>query len=412
MSDSCAASMPAGFGLSPPTPLRCLDLLIPELYAGDGGIQVYSRTLIHALGAIRPHCRLRVFIRNDQPQHLSEHLDRSLDRSRHRAKEEAPHWFAAAGSNRAMAAALLGASARRRADLLLCTHPNFAPLLGLYQRLTGTPAWCVAHGIDVWSLPDGLLRRSLSGLQRLLPVSRFTAARLQQHLSSRCPALTVLPNSYDERRFTPGPRPGRLLHRYQLRSDQPLILTLARLSRRDRYKNIAALLRALPLLLQRWPDLRLMVAGDGDDRPVLQEQARQLGVAAAVIFTGRLPETDLVDHYRLATLFALPSEKEGFGIVFLEALGCGLPVLAGNRDGSVDPLADGLHGLLVDPVLPLAPALQALLERRGETLWFQPEALSRTVAERFGFAALCRRLDQLLQEHERTLALDLRRSGR
>lgn len=83
-------------------------------------------------------------------------------------------------------------------------------------------------------------------------------------------------------------------------------------------------------------------------------------------------------------------------IVFLEALGCGLPVLAGNRDGSRDPLADGRFGLLVDPDQPLAPHLRVLLERRGPQLWFDPAGLSQAVAERFAFPAFCRRLDQLL----------------
>lgn len=74
-------------------------------------------------------------------------------------------------------------------------------------------------------------------------------------------------------------------------------------------------------------------------------------------------------------MFALPSEKEGFGIVFLEAL---------------------RFWLLVDPDLPLAPHLRALLERRGPQLCFDPVGLSAAVVERFAFAAFCRRLDQLL----------------
>lgn len=76
-----------------------------------------------------------------------------------------------------------------------------------------------------------------------------------------------------------------------------------------------------------------------------------------MLLTGHIADAELADHYRLATPFALPSEREGFGIVFLEALGCGRPVLAGNRDGSVDPLANGWLRLSGGS----APALQALL---------------------------------------------------
>jgi phosphatidylinositol alpha-1,6-mannosyltransferase len=364
--------------------LQQIDLLVPELFSNEGGIQTYSRTLLRALHAVRPELRLRVFIRNDQPDQLPAHGWPGIE------------FHAASGSSLRMAVALLAASRRRRPDLLFSTHPNFAPLQWLHHRLTAAPSWCSAHGIDVWSLPSGLTRWSLARLQRLLPVSRFTAERLRQQLGRRCPPLTVLANSYDQRRFTPGPRPPAMLQRYGLRPEQPLIFTLSRLSVFDRYKNIDRLIEALPALLLHWPDLCLMVAGEGDDRPRLQHITQRLGLSSQVIFTGRVSDAELVDHYRLATLFALPSQKEGFGIVFLEALGCGLPTLAGNRDGSCDPLADGAHGLLVDPCLPLAPPLQALLERRGPDLWFQPERLSTAVAERFGFLALCSELDQLL----------------
>ena len=130
----------------------------------------------------------------------------------------------------------------------------------------------------------------------------------------------------------------------------------------------------------------------------MERQTRALQLERHVIFCGKVPDAELADHYRLASVFALPSEKEGFGIVFLEALGCGLPVLAGNRDGSCDPLEDGRLGLLVDPHLPLAPALDALLSGQGRDLWFQPEALSRSAAASFGFSAFCERLDQLLTD--------------
>jgi glycosyltransferase involved in cell wall biosynthesis len=156
------------------------------------------------------------------------------------------------------------------------------------------------------------------------------------------------------------------------------------------------LIEAMPALRQRFPRLRLLIGGVGDDRPRLQELVHDRGLVEAVLLPGKIAADELPDHYRLATVFALPSEKEGFGIVFLEAAGSGCPVLAGNRDGSVDPLADGRFGCLVDPRLPLAPPLQALLEGFGEPLWHQPDELAAAVAERFGQAAFNRHLRQLL----------------
>ena len=361
-----------------------IDLLLPELFASEGGIQAYSRTLLLALRRIRPDQPLRVFIRNDCRHHLP------------RSGWPGITWYSCQRSSARMVASVLWAARCRRPRLLLSTHANFAPLQHLHHRITGTPSWCSAHGIEVWNLRAGPKRWGLRQLQRLLPVSRFTAERISQQLGANCPPQGLLPNSFDPQRFQPGPRPQPLLERYGLQRHQPLIFTLSRLSSFDRYKNIDALISALPPLLRNWPDLRLIVAGTGDDQPRLQHLAKVLGLEREVIFAGRIPDDELPDHYRLATLFALPSEKEGFGIVFLEALGSGLPVLAGNRDGSIDPLVSGRLGLLVDPRLPLAPALASLLARQGDPLWFQPEQLAREVAQRFGFDAFCEQLEAQL----------------
>lgn len=367
-----------------PLDLAPLDLLVPELFAGDGGIQRYSRQLIQALRRIRQPQPLRVFILNDHPRHLP------------RQGWEGIEWHAAAGSRLRLSRSLLAAARRRRPQLLLSTHPHFAPLQLLHRRCSGSPSWCSAHGIEVWRLRPGPRRWALARLQRLLPVSRFTAGALQHQLGAHCPPITVLPNAFDAGRFVPGPRPQALLERYGLEPHQPLIVSLSRLSRADAYKQLDRLIEAMPLLLPQWPDLRLLIGGEGDDRPRLQRLADELGVKDQVIFQGRLAEHELADHLRLATLFALPSTGEGFGIVFLEALGCGRPVLAGNRDGSPDPLADGRFGLLVDPLLPLAPPLAALLAGQGEELWFQPSALAAAVAAEFSHDALCQRLKALL----------------
>jgi glycosyltransferase involved in cell wall biosynthesis len=368
--------------------MRPIDVLVPELFAQEGGIQVYSRTLIRALRQLRPHTPLRAFIRNDHPRHLPD------------SGWEGVEWHPAGGSSWRLAGSLLRAGRRRRPQLLLSTHANYAPLQWFHQRLCDSPSWCTAHGIEVWTLQAGPRRWALARLQHLLPVSQFTGDRLRQRLGSSCPPLSLLPNCVDPRRFHPGPPSRELLARYGLSPHQPVIFTLSRLSRNDAYKNIDRLIEALPPLLQSWPGLRLMIAGDGDDRCRLQLKAQTLGVAECVIFPGRLNDAELADHHRLAALFALPSSGEGFGIVFLEALACGRPVLAGSRDGSSEPLGQGRFGLLVDPELPLAPALASLLAGQGPCLWFQPQKLAEAVVAEFGFAAFCLRLQNLLSAQE------------
>lgn len=366
----------------------CVLVVAPELHARDGGVQMYGRTLVRALLAVLPGgAGLEVFARNDAPGAAS-----LQPRGR----------LVGCGSRSGVLAelrlslAVLRAARSSRPALIVSTHPQFAPLLWMAGRISGATTWCACHGIDVWQLRPGLRRWALRRLDCLLPVSRFTRDQLQRQLGRSCPVLTVLPNSFDARRFSPGPRPPQLLRRYGLQPDQPVVFCLTRLSSTDRYKRVDALIEALPSLQPHVPGLLLVIGGCGDDRSRLEALVCRHGLSDAVVFAGAIADDELVDHYRLATVFALPSEGEGFGIVFLEAMGCGCPVLAGDRDASPDPLGDGAYGLLVDPRQPLAPPLLALLQRQGQSLWFDPVRLSRAVADRFGFEALCSHLRQLL----------------
>jgi len=143
---------------------------------------------------------------------------------------------------------------------------------------------------------------------------------------------------------------------------------LCRLPGKERYKGVDEVLELMPKLLLREPRLVFLVAGDGDDRPRLEEKAASLGVSDRVVFTGFVPEREKVDHYRLADVFVMPGRGEGFGFVFLEALACGVPVVASKLDGSREAVRNGQLGRLVDPGDPAeleAAILGALSDRHG-----------------------------------------------
>ena len=108
-----------------------------------------------------------------------------------------------------------------------------------------------------------------------------------------------------------------------------------------------------------------LIGGDGPDRPRLTAKAESLGLAGRVIFAGRIAEEEKVAHYRLADAYVMPSRGEGFGIVLLEAMACGLPALASVTDGGREALLEGKLGLLVDPDDPasVAAGIRAVLAR-------------------------------------------------
>jgi glycosyltransferase involved in cell wall biosynthesis len=145
-------------------------------------------------------------------------------------------------------------------------------------------------------------------------------------------------------------------------ADPPALLTVAHLYPR---KNVGVLLEAYRRLADAGAAFQAWVVGDGPCRARWQARCRRLGLAGRVAFLGTVPLAELQQRYARASVFCLPSKQEGFGIVFLEAMAAGLPVVAGRAAAVPETVADGETGLLVDPGDPaaLARVLADLLAR-------------------------------------------------
>jgi glycosyltransferase involved in cell wall biosynthesis len=296
------------------------------------------------------------------------------------------------------AARALTASGRYRPAHIVSTHVNFGPVAQIAKRMFDVPFTLVAHGIDVH---PGLPRASLSALRtadRIIAVSSWTRLRVLDLGGIDPQDVVLLPNTFDQERFQPAAKPIDLAHRYGIREGEKVILTVARLASDERYKGYDRIIRALPELQKTCGPIRFVLVGKGEDRTRLEALASVLGVRRLVTFAGFVPDNELADHYRLADVFAMPSTGEGFGIVFLEAMACGTPVVAGNRDGSVDALDNGRLGMLVDPndVSAIAEGIAAVLRREGPALWFDPHALGTAVTDKFGRSAFRARLSEAL----------------
>lgn len=168
-------------------------------------------------------------------------------------------------------------------------------------------------------------------------------------------------------------------------------MTMGRLDPRERYKGHDRVIAALPAVLRAHPATVYMIVGSGEDEARLRAKAVECAVKDVVIFTGEIQADDRGDYLALASVFAMPSTGEGFGIVFLEAAACGIPVIGGDQDGSVDALADGVIGVLVNPENQghLAEAIINALNQRTSA--------DPTQSRRFAFKNFARHTHDLVQ---------------
>lgn len=275
------------------------------------------------------------------------------------------------------------------AAVVLLSHANLLPVGWAIKKASPkTKLVLLAHGIEVWSRLPVWKRALLRSCDRILPVSRFTAGRLQEVNGVDPAKLRVLNNGLDP--FLPPPVPkaeaGVLLERYGFTPENKVLLTITRLAHGERYKGYDEVLMAMKRLKGDLPGLRYLVVGryDEKEKARLDRLVHQQGLEGEVVFAGFVPDEELPLHFALADAYVMPSRGEGFGITFIEALFYGLPVIAGSVDGSADALADGDLGTLVDPGSPasIGNAIRQLLLNREGKVPSQAEVL-----QRFGFPA-------------------------
>lgn len=380
----------AGFG-SP----RALHLWAPSVDRTRGGIQTYAADLTQALRTICPETRHELFLKNEARPRTSGAPGGAV---RVRGFGRLPRL----ARTPPFAAALAASALLRRPDLVVAAHLHFAPVARLVKRALGIPYWVVAYGMEAWDVTRPALRRALRDADLVVSISGHTRDRLLREHPLDPGRVVVLPCTVDPARFRLGSKPLPLLRRHGLTPDQPVILTVARLAGVERYKGYDRVLEALPMIRQAVPDVRYVLVGKGDDRPRIERRVRALGLEGCVTMAGFVPDAELQGYYNLCDVFAMPSTREGFGIVYLEALACGKPTLGGNRDGARDALLGGELGVLVDPddVPDLARTLVAMLRgTHPHPLLHDPAALRRRVVEEFGFASYQRRLAEIMRQH-------------
>jgi phosphatidylinositol alpha-1,6-mannosyltransferase len=356
-----------------------------EVFEHEGGIQSYVKDIFRAYLALSGSLSGDVFLLRDNPSCSNPFESERL--KFHYFKTQSPQL----GRVR-MTIALLACLLRQQPDHVFCGHVNLALLVGMLCQPLRIPYTVMTHGKEVWETLPTLTKFSLQKAAHIWTVSRYTRQRAcaANHLDSA--KVKMMPCAVNGDDFSPGAKPTQLSERYGL-TGAKVLMTVARLWSGDIYKGVDVTIQALPQIASVFPDVKYLVIGRGDDQPRLAQLAKDLGVSDRVIFAGFVPKEELVLHYRLADAYVMPSQ-EGFGIVYLEAMACGVPVLSGDADGSADPLQDGKLGWRVPHRDSNAVAMACIEILRGHDprchgKWLREEAIAH-----FGLEAFQQRLQE------------------
>lgn len=362
-----------------------------QIFECEGGIQSYVKDVLQAYLSLIPQSSARttseIFLLRD-----GSRCDNPLDihpLQFHYLKNQHPML----GRLR-LAMVLLRCLWQRKPQHVFCGHIRLAPMTQLMCQALDIPYTVLTYGKEVWERLPEQQRQALVKADGIWTISRYSRDRMCAANEIEPDKVQMLPCVVDGDRFSLGAKSPELIKRYGL-AESKVLMTVARLWSGDIYKGVDVTIRALPLIAKVIPNVKYLVIGRGDDQPRLAQLAQDLGVGDRVVFAGFVPTDDLPDHYRVADAYIMPSQ-EGFGIVYLEAMACGKPVLAGNADGSTDPLQDGRLGWQVPYRDPEAVADACIEILKGEDQRCNGQWLREQCLAKFSKDALAQRLEKLL----------------
>ena len=261
---------------------------------------------------------------------------------------------------------------RLRPDYIILDHWDALTAISilLASKLMRIPCFLFAHRYEFAEKRNWILLRNMTvwAAARVICVSNYTRSLVLAG-GVKSAKTTVIYNGFDLReiqsfrehsfqgRF---PRVDTAFH-----TDSPSILSVSRLSE---WKRIDRIIEAMPRVVSKIPKARYIVVGSGEDEEYLKGLAASSSVRESIMFLGPLTGDEKFECFDRCDIFALTSEGEGFGIVYMEAMGFGKPVIGGRSSGTLEAIADGENGLLVDSnnVEEIADAIVELLENPDE----------------------------------------------
>ena len=225
-------------------------------------------------------------------------------------------------------------------EVILVWQIGLIKLLPFLRRQEASRTILFLHGIEAWKQHDWLTRRLLSKVDLFLTNSDYT----WKHFCELNPSLANRPHE-----TVPLGLSTRLGSDISQPSEGPIALIISRLSKSEDYKGHRELIDVWPLVLQHKSNARLLVAGDGDLRGELEQLVHSRGLDRSIEFLGNVSEQTKSDLLKSAHCLVMPSQGEGFGLVYLEAMRIGRPCLVSTLDAGREVVNPPEAGLAVDP---------------------------------------------------------------
>jgi phosphatidyl-myo-inositol dimannoside synthase len=289
-------------------------------------------------------------------------------------------------------------SAGIKSEVIFISHINLMVTGWLIKKTNpAVKIILLAHGIEVWKPLNKKQKMFLSACDKIASVSNFTKDIIASLHSIPFVKNEVLNNCIDPFLVRPivKKKDEVLMQRFGIGEEDKVILTLTRLSNKDRYKGYDFVIEALQNIVKKYPAIKYILAGTYEtlEKKYIDDKIALLGLKENIIITGFIAEEDLPNLFSMADVYVMPSVKEGFGIVFIEAMYYGVPVIAANVDGSTDALLQGELGFLIPPENPkkIEEAIETILENKMATI---PNYT--LLMNNFGYSAYKNKLEKLI----------------
>ncbi len=344
-------------------------------FSGIGGLEKFNKAFIKALSSNFAQCDIYV-------SSLSDTLI-------NKKYTDSPVCFQGFKGNK-LAFLFCEVKALFKTDLLIVGHLNLAIIAYLFKLVNPKKKLIInTHGIDIWNNVSWIKKQAIKQADKIITVSLFSKKKIIQLYKIPEDKIAILHNTIDPFFQFPNTfnKNDNWLNYYQISPSDKVIVTIARLSYNEGYKGYDTIIQLIPEIIKDLPNIKYLIIGKYDELEVkrIKKIIPESLFNKHIILTGFVPDKDLVAHIQLGDIFAMPSKGEGFGIVFIEAMACGVPALAGNIDGSTDALLHGKIGVLVNPLsnIEIKQALVNILQNNVDLQ--QKAHLQQIIRHNFGW---------------------------